>query len=142
MSINQVTNKLLSFFMVANLSRSYQRKMALLKINAARTYVVGVRKTRLLALAILLILVALAVFVCGLILLHAALFAYSPLSAQTKWVAAFILGMLEISAAAVVMIFLFKESTWMKFMAIDQVIRSVTQNKSDHRGGSNETKTR
>ena len=140
MSIQRLTNKLLSFFMVANLSRGYQRKMALLKINAAKTYVVGVKKTRYLAIAVVLVVFALAVFVCGLTLLHAALLVYSPWDAQAKWIAALILGIFEITATSAMMIFLLKESTWMKFMAVEQVIRSVTQNKSDRRGGSHETK--
>ncbi len=141
MSIQRMTKKLLSLFMVAGLTGSYQRKMAIFKINAAKTYIIGIKKIRFLALAVLFILIALAVFVCGLILVHAALFAYSPWSAQTKWIAALVLGAFEITAAAVMMIFVFKESTWIKFLAIDQVVRTVTKNKSDRWGGSDETKT-
>lgn len=141
MSIQRITKKLLSFLMIASLNGSYQRKVSLLKINAARTYVIGIKKIRFLALAVLCILLALAIFVCGLILLHAALFAYSPWSAQTKWIAALVLGIFEMTAAAVMMVYIFKESTWMKFMAIDQVIRSVTKDQSDRRGGRYETKT-
>lgn len=141
MSIQRMAHKLLSFFMLANISRGYQRRIALLRINAARGYITGIKKVRFFSLAVLFFCVALVLFSGGLFLLHAALFTYSSLSAQVKCIAAFILGGMEFTVAAAMMFFLFKESTWMKFMEIDQVVRSVTRDSRDHRGGSHETKT-
>ncbi len=93
-----------------------------MKIKAAQAYVAGVKKTRLFFLGVLFILVAFVFLINGLVLLQTAFLNYSMFSTEMKFFIALIFGGFEFLGAVGIMIYLFREATWMKFCEINAVV--------------------
>ena len=137
MAINRLAHRLFSSFLFVNMLKGYKNRVSLVRIKVAQGYVVGVKKTRLVSLGVLSVLIALALFVSGLFLIQAALFTYSTWSNQVKFNAALILGILEFAGAISILIYLFRDETWIKFSEMDKVIHSIVESEGD----CDETKT-
>jgi hypothetical protein len=104
---------------------SLRRKVSLMKIKAAKAYVVGVKKTRVFLLGAMLVLVSLVFLADGLSLAHTALFVFSGWSDQTKFTVALLLGIGEFLVAMGILWCLFREETWVRFTHITKVVNAV-----------------
>jgi len=104
-----------------------------MKIKAARMYVQGIQKTRILFLGLFLLMCALVLLISGLVLIHVGIFTYSPWSLNTKWIMAFVLGVIEFSIAAALSACLFSEKTWARFAEISKVMKCAMEDAPEQR---------
>jgi hypothetical protein len=121
--------KLLPFFAFLGIYKKYQKRSALIKIEAAKAYVLGVKKTRHLLLGTLCALFSMVLFFAGLLLIYTALFVYSGWSIQTKFLVALLSGGIGILSAGAIIFFLFREKTWVKFSGIKHLLKTVVEKK-------------
>lgn len=127
MQIAVVVRKILSSLAFLNIVKRYQGKSALMKIKAAQAYIVGVKKIRILFLAIVSIAVAFLFLASGLSLIHEGIFTYSLLSQQTKFILSLIIGGIEFLGAGSILYYLFREDIWMKFTEIPMILQSILE---------------
>ena len=127
MSMLRALRKFLPFLTFLGILTTYQRRVSLIKIDAAKAYVLGVKTMRFLLLGAMLALFSLVLFASGLLAIHTALFAYSGWSVQVKFLVVLLLGGLEIFAAIGILLSLFSEETWVKFSGIKHVLNSVVK---------------
>jgi hypothetical protein len=130
MSAFKWIHKILSPLLFFNMVTQLKGRASLVKIKAAQLYVQGVQKTRILFLGIFLVLLSLAILIGGLVLLHVGLFMYAPWSDNIKWTIACVLGLMEFSAAAALLIYLFSEETWARFTEVSKIMEYVVDTKS------------
>ncbi len=102
-----------------------------MKIKAAQAYVVGVKKIRIFFLGVLFVIFSFLLLGSGLFLINAALFSYSLWSDQMKFTMALLLGVIEFLGAIMILFYLFREETWVRFCGIQNVLNSVVKGKSD-----------
>lgn len=119
---------------ILDIIRGYKNTSSLMKIRAARAYVLGVKKTRLFCLGALFVAFSFALLLSGLALVQAALFTYSMWSSEVKFIVALLLGGAEFLGAVGIMAYLFKEETWARFYGIQKVLDSVVENKQQDTG--------
>lgn len=122
--------KILPFLAFLNIRKRYQRRASLIKIEAAKAYVLGVKKIRFFFLGVLFVLFSLVLLASGLLLIHLALFTYSSWTIQVKFLVALLLGCLEFFAAIGILFYLFREETWVKFSGINHVLNSVLKKET------------
>ena len=127
MSMLRALRKFLPFLTFLGILKTYQKRVSLIKIEAAKAYVLGVKTIRFLLLGAMFALFSLVLFASGLLLIHTALFAYSGWSVQVKFLVALLLGGLEIFAAIGILFYLFSEETWVKLSGIKHVLNSVVK---------------
>ena len=127
MSMLRALRKFLPFLTFLSILTTYQRRVSLIKIEAAKAYVLGVKTMRFLLLSAMLALFSLVLFASGLLLIYTALFAYSGWSVQVKFLVALLLGGLEIFVASGILFYLFSEKTWVKFSGIKHVLNSAVK---------------
>jgi hypothetical protein len=120
--IRRWVSRLFSSFLFINFVRRYKSRSSLMKIKAARMYVLGVKKTRFFFLGTLLVLISLIFLINGLSLVQAAFFTYSMWSSEMKFIVALSLGGIEFLGATGILIYLFREETWSKFTGIHHVV--------------------
>lgn len=125
MSIVRWIGKILPLLTFLGIRKSYRRRVSLMKIEAAKAYVLGIKTTRLFFLGTLFALFSLVLLASGLLLIHIALFIFSGWSVQMKFWVAFLLGIFEIFAAISILFYLFSEETWVKFSGINRVLDLV-----------------
>jgi len=119
--------RLLPFLTFLTIRSKYRNRVSLIKIEAAKTYVLGVKKTRFFLLGVLFVVFSLVLFASGLSLIHAGLFVYSGWSVQVKFFAALITGAVEIVVAVGILYYLFLEETWVKFSGIKDMLKSIAK---------------
>jgi cytochrome c biogenesis protein CcdA len=113
--------------------RRYKNKVSLMKINAAKVYVLGVKKARLFFLGILFVFVGLGILVNGISLIQTAFFTYSNWSNEMKFTVALIMGGIEFLGSIGVLIYLFREETWGHFTEVRKVVNLVIEKESDEK---------
>jgi len=128
--LHRLISQLVSSFLLLTIVRKYRNRASLLKIKAARLYVLGVKKTRFFFLGALFVLLSFVFLINGLSLVQTAFFTYSMWSNETKFMVSLILGTLEFIGAVSVLYYLFREETWTQFTEIHQVVSSAV----DHEG--------
>ena len=130
MSIVSWIRKILPFLAFLNIRKRYQRRASLIKIEAAKAYVLGVKKIRFFFLGVLLVLFSLVLLASGLLLIHLAFFTYSSWTIQVKFMVALLLGAVEVLIASGILFYLFREETWVKFSGINHILNSVVKKES------------
>jgi len=126
-----IISKLLSSLLIFNVVGNAKHKTSMIKIKAARMYVLGVKKIRILLLGFLFISISLIFLINGLNLIQEALLTYSMWSNEVKFMAALLFGIFEFLGAIVILFFLFREETWVKFCGIQEIINSVVTSKDE-----------
>ena len=96
-----------------------------LKIEAAATYVAGVRKVRQAFVALLGLALFLLLALSGFVLIHVALFAWLPWSLPVKALALMILGLVYLGCGLAVVLGLSSDRTWMRFTEVDRILASL-----------------
>jgi hypothetical protein len=124
-SMRRFLKQLVSSFFLLNIVRRFKSRSSLVKIEAAKLYVLGVKKTRLFLLGALFMFVSFVFLINGLSLIQTAFFTYSMWSNEKKFVMALILGGVEFLGATGILIYLFREETWSKFSGINKVVNSA-----------------
>ncbi len=135
MSIFRFIQNILSPLLFLNMFRQFKGRTSLMKIKAARMYVQGVEKTRILCVGLFLLMCSLILLVSGLVLLHIGIFAYSPWSFETKLIMALVLGVVELFIAGSLLIYLFKEETWARFAEISKVMECAMEDDLKPKSG-------
>ena len=125
--------QLIASLSLLGIVRKYKNKFSLMKINAAKVYVLGVKKARLFFLGILFVFVGLVLLVNGMLLVQTAFFVYSNWSNEMKFTIALIIGGIEFLGAISVLIYLFREETWGHFTEVHKVVNSVIEKNSDEK---------
>jgi len=93
---------------------NYRRlSIQLLKIEAAKCYLHGVRMARLSAVGLMLMGLVIALICAGLMLLHAGLFILLPWTVEAKAVLAMLMGLVYVIIGIVVLRAAMDEKTWM-----------------------------
>ena len=129
--IRRLLSQFLSSFLLLGFVRRMKRKTSLMKIKVAQAYVHGVKKSRLFCLGALFLTISFVFLTNGLTLIQAAFFTYSSWSLQVKFIVSLVLGLLELLGASLILYFLFREETWVKFFCIQDVINSVIEDKPE-----------
>jgi len=129
-TIRRLLGRVFTSFLLLNIVRRVKSRSSLMKIKAARLYVLGVKKARLFFLAVMFFLISFVFLINGLILVQTAFFTYSMWSTETKFLVALILGGLEFLGAIGVLIYLFREETWSKFSGVHQVVSLAVDNEA------------
>jgi hypothetical protein len=119
--------KILPFLTFWNIRKRYQRSSSLIKIEAAKAYVLGIKKIRFFMLGALLVLFSLMLLGSGLLLIHLALFTYSNWPVQVKFLVAILLGGFEFFVASGILFYLFREETWIKLSGINYLLNSIVK---------------
>lgn len=130
MIILRLMRSVLSFLPFMNMGRRCKSRVALMKINAARAYVLAVKKTRAFILAAVLAVVSFVFLINGLSLIQTAFFTYSMWSTEVKFVVALVLGGVEFLGAAGLLIYLFREETWGRLFEVHTVVKSAVDKES------------
>ena len=130
MSILRLMGKIFSFLALNNVVRNYQRKSSLMKIKAAKAYVLGVKKIRLFFIGAMLLFTSLVLLASGIFLINTAFFTYSNWTINTKFNVALILGVVEAFSAAGILFYLFREETWVRFTGINTVVNAVIEKET------------
>ena len=125
--------QLIASLSLLGIVRSYKNKVSLMKINAAKVYVLGVKKARLFFLGILFVFVGLVLLVNGMLLVQTAFFVYSNWSNEMKFTIALIIGGIEFLGSIGVLIYLFREETWGHFTEVHKVVNLVIEKESDEK---------
>ena len=128
-TIRRLLKKLVSTFFLLTIVRRFKSRSSLVKIKAAQTYILGVKKTRLFFLAALLVFISFVFLINGLSLIQTALFTYSSWSNQVKFIVALLIGGIEFLGAISILIYLFREETWVKFTGIQKLVNLVIDEK-------------
>lgn len=134
MSTFNFIRNIISPLIFLNVAKQYGKRAAFIKIKAAQVYVQGAQKVRILFIGSVLTLFSFVFLVSGLNLVHTALFTYSNLSLEVKFVTAFLLGILEFIGAVGILIYLLSEKTWAKFLEVQKVVNSVIEDKEKKEG--------
>ena len=107
-------------------SKRYQRKAVdLAKIKGASYYLQGVKVLRRQCLIVLATLFSLILLTAGLIVLPAAVVAYSSWTAGTKMLATCGLALGYAGLACAILHHLFSEARWMEFTKANQLLSEV-----------------
>ena len=125
--------QLIASLSLLGIVRKYKNKFSLMKINAAKVYVLGVKKARLFFLGILFVFVGLVILVNGMSLIQTAFFTYSNWSNGMKFTVAMIIGGIEFLGSIGVLIYLFREETWGHFTEVHKVVNLVIEKESDEK---------
>jgi len=125
--------QLIASLSLLGIVRKYKNKFSLMKINAAKVYVLGVKKARLFFLGILFVFVGLVLLVNGMLLVQTAFFVYSNWSNEMKFTVALVIGGIEFLGAIGVLIYLFREETWGHFTEVHKVVNLVIEKESDEK---------
>lgn len=131
MKMRRWIRKIVPFLAFLNIRQRYQRGSNVMKIEAAKAYVLGIKKSRSFLLGALFVSFSWVLLFSGLLLIHVAFFAYSDWSVRSKYLMALWLGGFEILIAGGIMFYLFREETWIKFSGIDHVVNSVLKKKTE-----------
>ena len=133
MSPLTLIRKIVSPLLFLGIVNRYEGRSALLKIKAAQTYVVAVKKIRIFFLGILFAVFSLLLLGSGLFLVHTAFFSYSLWSFQVKFIVALVLGGVELLGAVIILFYLLREETWARFYGVSGVVNSVVNGKSENK---------
>ena len=103
--------------------------LQLLEIEAAKTYVQGVRISRLVVMAIIGMLFVTGLTLFGLVLLHVGIFMLLPVDNATKACVAVALGLVYMAAGIWVLMKVLAEKVWLEKSGANEMIRSVTKSE-------------
>lgn len=134
MVLRSSMQKALSSLLLINAARKYKGKVSLIKIRAAQSYVLGIKKARTFLLGASLMAIALMLLASGLILIQFAVFAYSNWSKEVKLMIACLLGGAELLTAAGIMVYLFREKSWIKYTGVQKLIDTLRNGKNQGNG--------
>ena len=130
MSVLRLMGKIFSFLALNNVVRNDQRKSSLIKIKAAKAYVLGVKKIRFFFIGAMLLFTSLVLLASGIFFIHTAFFTYSNWTVNTKFNVALLLGVVEAFSAAGILFYLFREETWVRFTGINTVVNAVIEKET------------
>ncbi len=130
MSPFTLIRRIVSPLLFLNIVSRYAGRSGLMKIKAAQAYVVAVKRIRIFFLGILFAIFSFLLLGSGLSLIHTAFFSYSLWSSQVKFIVALVLGGIELLGAIIILFYLFREETWVKFCGIQKVLNSVVKGRS------------
>lgn len=97
-----------------------------LKIEAAKSYLCGIRMARLSAIGVVRMGLIVALICVGTLIAHAALFILLPWSLKTKALVGLLLGFGYVLAGALALHTAMKESTWMEKSGATQMLLDAT----------------
>lgn len=99
----------------------------LLRIEAAKCYLHGVRAARTSAVGLMALALVVALIGVGALLAHAALFVLLPWSVRTKAVIGLVLGLVYVIAGGVALRAAMNEQTWMKKSGATDMLDEATR---------------
>jgi hypothetical protein len=107
--------------------RAFHRSfMDLARLKASLMYVKSIETFRLLFVSALGIGICLVLLTSSLVLFHATLFLYAPLSAQAKMWAGFSFALVYFLVAFKAFSYVFSESQWLKIFHAEDVVDDIT----------------
>ena len=123
---------ILSGIAVKMLANYRHLSMQLLKIEAAKAYLHGVRVARLSAIGLMGMGLVIGLICVGAVLLHAGLFILLPWSVEAKAVLGMVLGLLYMVVGVIALRAAMDERTWMrKSGAAEMLAEAIGQSKRD-----------
>ena len=99
----------------------------LLRIEAAKSYLHGVRMARLSAIGLLLMGLVIGLVCVGAVLVHAGLFIVLPWTVKAKAVLGIVLGLLYVALGWVALHRAMKERTWIEKSGAAEMIEEATR---------------
>lgn len=117
---------LLAVLAIRALDKYRQLSVQLLKIEAARGYVHGVRLARLSAIGLMRMGLMIGLICIGVLLLHAGLLILLPWSLKAKALLSVVLGLVYAGIGCVALQAALKEKTWMEKSGAADVLQQAT----------------
>lgn len=99
----------------------------LLKIEAAKSYLHGVRMARLSALGLIKMGLVIGLICLGVLLFHAGLFILLPWTLKAKAVLGLFLGVAYMTAGGVALYAAMDEGTWVRKSGVARILQKVNQ---------------
>jgi nitrate reductase gamma subunit len=96
-----------------------------LKIRAAIVYLNIIKRTRLLAMLICLLVLSVVVLACGFLLIPIALCLFMPWPVETKALVAALFGAAYIIVPVIAVMVLFSQRRWMKVTRADKLLKEA-----------------
>jgi len=106
--------------------------LQLLKIEAAKSYVHGVRMARLSALGLLRMGLVIGAISLGALLFHVGLFVLLPWTVAAKAVLAMVLGLAYVVIGGVVLRMAMDERTWMEKSGAAELLTEAMRSSKEH----------
>ncbi|MFZ4394359.1 MAG: hypothetical protein ACOYOU_01885 [Kiritimatiellia bacterium] len=103
-----------------------QLSLQLLKIEAAKGYVHGVRMARLSAIGLIRMALLIVLIGMGLLLLHAGLFFLLPWSVETKAMLGMCLGLAYAIGGSALLVAAMRERRWMEKSGASKMVQDAT----------------
>ena len=125
--LNDLIKGLLSGIAIKLLDNYRRLSVQMLKIEAAKSYLHGVRMARLSAIGLMRLGLVIALIGIGVLLLHAGLFILLPWSAEAKAILAMFLGMAYVAIGCVALCAAMDEKTWMEKSGAAEMIEDATR---------------
>ena len=100
--------------------------LQLLKIEAAKCYLHGVRRARLSVIGLMWLGLMIGLIGVGVLLFHAGLFILLPWSVQTKAILGMILGSAYVAVGGVALHAAMDEKMWMEKSGVAEMLENVT----------------
>lgn len=119
-------NGILSAIAIKLLDNYRHLSIDLLKIEAAKAYLYGVRTARLSALGLMCLGLVIGLICVGVVLFHVGLFILLPWSVETKAVLCMVLGLIYGVGGSLLLRSAMAERTWMEKSGADKMIRKLS----------------
>ena len=117
---------------VIELLDSYRRlSMQLLKMEAAKCYLHGVRMARLSAIGLMRMGLFITLICVGVLLFHAGLFILLPWTVGAKAVLGMVLGLVYVIIGVLALRAAMNEKTWMEKSGAARMVEDATRSKED-----------
>ena len=110
---------------IARLNKCRRLSLQLLKIEAAKCYVHGVRQARLSVIGLLWLGVVIGLIGAGVLLFHAGLFILLPWTVETKAVLGMCLGTAYVIVGCVALRAAMNEKTWLAKSGVAEMLENV-----------------
>jgi len=118
---------ILSTIVIKRLAHYRHLSIQLLKIEAAKSYLHGVRLVRLSALGLMGMGLVISLIFVGVLLFHAGLFILLPWPLEAKAVLGICLGMVYMVIGGLVLCAAMKEKTWMQKSGASELLKEATE---------------
>ena len=126
---NYLLRGILAAIAVKVLDNYRHLSVQLLRIEAAKSYLYGIRTARLSAVGIMLMELVIALLCLGVLLFHIGLFILLPWSVKAKAVFGMFLGLAYVVAGAIVLRKALDEKTWIEKSGAAKMLAEVARHR-------------
>ena len=127
--VNYLLKGILAAIAVKVLDNYRHLSVQLLRIEAAKSYLCGIRTARLSAMGIMLLQLVIALICLGVLLFHIGLFILLPWGVKAKAALGMVLGLAYVLTGAVVLRKALDEKTWIEKSGAAKLLAEVSRHR-------------